>query len=291
MRPRIGIIGAGVMGTTHGKAIHFCFKSGLIDGEFVGIADEDDGAARRVRGGIAARTLVTAERRRADRTRRRSTRSTSARRRSTTSNWRRRSLARGKALFCEKPLAFNGRRRRDHARRGEGCRRHAPGRAGDALLAGDRRDARPDPRAGVGPADDVRDGRRPVLPDPGALRQHVARRRDEGRRGHAAGARDPRHRHPHLVLRPREARVRRHAPLLREGGRRGPEQRDAGVRERRRRQPRLDLAQPAAPRLQPAHERRLRERAVQLGGRRLRRRRSAARRTRPAAARTSRRRK
>ncbi len=41
MRPRIGIIGAGVMGQAHGKAVHFCLKNGLIDGEFVGLAEPD----------------------------------------------------------------------------------------------------------------------------------------------------------------------------------------------------------------------------------------------------------
>ncbi len=41
MRPRIGVIGAGVMGTAHGKAIHYCLKNGLIDGEFVGVAESD----------------------------------------------------------------------------------------------------------------------------------------------------------------------------------------------------------------------------------------------------------
>ncbi len=41
MRPRIGVIGAGVMGTAHGKSVRFCLKDGLIDGEFVGLAEPD----------------------------------------------------------------------------------------------------------------------------------------------------------------------------------------------------------------------------------------------------------
>ena len=157
-------------------------------------------------------------------------------------------LGRGKALFCEKPLAFNG---TDAA-----IMRDAAKAAGVTHQVGLVMRFSPVivvmrdliQRRRVGAADDVRDGGRPVLPDPGALREHVARRRGEGRRGHAAGARDPRRRCADLVLRAGEARARRDAPLLREGGRGGSEQRDPGVRERDRGEPRLDLAQRAAPR-------------------------------------------
>lgn len=41
MRPAIGIIGGGRMGTTHGKAAHFLIKEGLIDGELVGVCEAD----------------------------------------------------------------------------------------------------------------------------------------------------------------------------------------------------------------------------------------------------------
>ena len=41
MRPKIGVIGAGIMGTAHGKSIHFCQKMGLIDCDFVALAETD----------------------------------------------------------------------------------------------------------------------------------------------------------------------------------------------------------------------------------------------------------
>jgi predicted dehydrogenase len=107
MRPRIGVIGAGVMGTTHGKSIHFCLKSGLIDGDLVGIAEEDD-ERRAAFAKASGTTLVTA--------------SAGELIASPEINTvyictptynhvelARQVLGRGKALFCEKPLAFNGR--------------------------------------------------------------------------------------------------------------------------------------------------------------------------------------
>jgi predicted dehydrogenase len=107
MRPRIGIIGAGVMGTTHSKAIHFCLKSGLIDGDFVGVADEDDG--RRTAAAQASRaTLVTAS---ADELIESPEINTIFICTPTFNHVElaQKVLARGKALFCEKPLAFNAR--------------------------------------------------------------------------------------------------------------------------------------------------------------------------------------
>ncbi len=106
MRPRIGIIGAGVMGTTHSKAIHYCLKSGLIDGDFVGVADEDEG--RRTAAAQASRaTLVTAS---ADELIESPEINTIFICTPTFNHVElaQKVLARGKALFCEKPLAFNG---------------------------------------------------------------------------------------------------------------------------------------------------------------------------------------
>jgi predicted dehydrogenase len=105
MRPRIGIIGAGVMGTTHGKAIHFCLKSGLIDGDLVGIAEEDPDRRARFAQASGA-TLVTAS----------AAELIASPDINTvyicTPTFNHVALAkdvlgRGKALFCEKPLAFN----------------------------------------------------------------------------------------------------------------------------------------------------------------------------------------
>jgi predicted dehydrogenase len=105
MRPRIGIIGAGVMGTAHGKSARFCLKNGLIDGEFVGVAEADperrEGYARAAgvpfatddpHALIAHPDINTVY--------------------ICTPTAQHRALvlevcAAGKALFCEKPLAFN----------------------------------------------------------------------------------------------------------------------------------------------------------------------------------------
>jgi UDP-N-acetyl-2-amino-2-deoxyglucuronate dehydrogenase len=107
MRPRIGVIGAGVMGTTHGKAIHFCLKSGLIDGDLVGIAEEDD-ARRAAFAKTSGASLVTAS----------SDELIASPEINTVYictptfnhiDLAQKALGRGKAVFCEKPLAFNGR--------------------------------------------------------------------------------------------------------------------------------------------------------------------------------------
>ena len=106
MRPRIGVIGAGVMGTAHGKSIHFCLKNGLIDCEFIGLAEADGGSPRELRARPpACRSSPT-------------TRTTIIAHPdintvyicTPTVNHRELALAvcaAGKALFCEKPLAFN----------------------------------------------------------------------------------------------------------------------------------------------------------------------------------------
>ena len=107
MRPRIGVIGAGVMGSAHGKTIHFCLKSGLIEGEFVALAETDPD--RRARYAAASGVpFVTAD----------AAELIDSPDVNTvyicTPTFNHvelatRVLARGKALFCEKPLAFNAR--------------------------------------------------------------------------------------------------------------------------------------------------------------------------------------
>jgi len=105
MRPRIGVIGAGVMGTAHGKTIHYCLKSDLIDGEFVGLAESDperrasyakasgvgfvtgDAAELIDYPGVNTVYICTPTFNHVE--------------------LATKVLARGKALFCEKPLAFN----------------------------------------------------------------------------------------------------------------------------------------------------------------------------------------
>jgi predicted dehydrogenase len=105
MRPRIGVIGAGVMGTTHGKTIHFLLKHGIIDGEFVGVAEED--ATRRASYAAAAGVVFAT----ADANELIASPDVNTVFICTpTFNHlalAREVLGRGKALFCEKPLAFN----------------------------------------------------------------------------------------------------------------------------------------------------------------------------------------
>ena len=106
MQPRIGIIGAGVMGATHGKAIHFLLKSGLIEGELVGIAEED-GGRRAAFAQASGASLVTASAEELIASPEINTVYIC------TPTFNHLALAqnvlgRGKALFCEKPLAFNG---------------------------------------------------------------------------------------------------------------------------------------------------------------------------------------
>jgi predicted dehydrogenase len=105
MRPKVGIIGAGVMGTAHGKTTHFCFKSGLIDGEFVGIAEPDPERRARFAAASGAR-LATAD---ADELIASPEINTVYVCTPTFNHVElaQNVLGRGKALFCEKPLAFN----------------------------------------------------------------------------------------------------------------------------------------------------------------------------------------
>lgn len=105
MRPVIGIIGGGRMGTTHGKAAHFLIKQGLIDGELAGIC-EADAERRESFGRASGARIVTANPQEL----------IGAPEINTvyicTPTFNHRALAEqvcaaGKALFCEKPLAFN----------------------------------------------------------------------------------------------------------------------------------------------------------------------------------------
>jgi predicted dehydrogenase len=105
MRPRIGVIGAGVMGTAHGKTIHFCLKSGLIDGEFVALAESDPERRARYAKASGVR-FATAD---ADELIDSPDVNTVYVCTPTFNHVElaTKVLARGKALFCEKPLAFN----------------------------------------------------------------------------------------------------------------------------------------------------------------------------------------
>jgi myo-inositol 2-dehydrogenase / D-chiro-inositol 1-dehydrogenase len=105
MRPRIGIIGGGRMGTTHGKAAHFLIKQGLIDADLVAVAEADN-ARRESFARAAGVVLVTAE---PDELIGSPDVNTVY---ICTPTFNHRVLAEkvcaaGKALFCEKPLAFN----------------------------------------------------------------------------------------------------------------------------------------------------------------------------------------
>lgn len=105
MRPVIGIIGGGRMGQTHGKTAHFLIKEGLIDGALAGICEAD--AQRRDEFARASgASLVTADPGEIIASREINTIYICT----PTFNHRDlalKTLAAGKALFCEKPLAFN----------------------------------------------------------------------------------------------------------------------------------------------------------------------------------------
>lgn len=104
MRPRIGIIGGGRMGSTHSKAAHYLIKRGLIDGEVVALCEADP--ERRASFGAPGLSLVTAD---PDELIGSPDVNTIY---IATPTYNHRELAEkvaaaGKALFCEKPLAFN----------------------------------------------------------------------------------------------------------------------------------------------------------------------------------------
>ena len=105
MRPRIGVIGAGVIGTFHGKAIHHCLKSGLIDGDFVAICDPDP-ERRESYSRVAGLALATADPEELI-----ASPDVNTVYVCTPTAFHKdlalKTLAAGKALFCEKPLAFD----------------------------------------------------------------------------------------------------------------------------------------------------------------------------------------
>jgi predicted dehydrogenase len=105
VRPVIGFIGGGRMATTHSKCAHFLFKRGLIDGEIAGVCETD--AARLAAFAAASRArLATADPNEiiADPA------INTVYICTPTFNHRElaeEALAAGKAVFCEKPLAFH----------------------------------------------------------------------------------------------------------------------------------------------------------------------------------------
>jgi predicted dehydrogenase len=104
MRPAIGIIGAGRMGTTHAKAAHFLIKHGLVDADLVGIAEADD-ARREAFARVSGARIATADAGELIASPDINTIYICT----PTFNHRELALkvaAAGKALFCEKPLAF-----------------------------------------------------------------------------------------------------------------------------------------------------------------------------------------
>ncbi|HXK34749.1 MAG TPA: Gfo/Idh/MocA family oxidoreductase [Dehalococcoidia bacterium] len=105
MRPRIGVIGGGVMGTTHGKAIHYLIKNGIVDAEIVAVADEDGERLDRYQR-VSGAKLATRDARELIASSGVNTVYVCT---PTFSHLElvREVAGRGKALFCEKPLAFN----------------------------------------------------------------------------------------------------------------------------------------------------------------------------------------
>ncbi len=105
MRPRIGVIGAGVIGTFHGKAIHTCIKLGLVDADFVAVCDVDRERAESY-ARVAGAEFVTTDPRELIASPDVNTvyvcTPTASHKELTLE-----ALRAGKAVFCEKPLAFN----------------------------------------------------------------------------------------------------------------------------------------------------------------------------------------
>jgi predicted dehydrogenase len=106
MRPRIGLIGVGNIGTAHRRAIAFCVKRGLVDAEITAVCDADP-ARRESAAAKSGARLATADPAELIGSSDVNTvyicTPTASHRELALAT-----LAAGKALFCEKPLAFNG---------------------------------------------------------------------------------------------------------------------------------------------------------------------------------------
>ena len=267
MRPRIGIIGGGRMGTTHGKAAHFLIKQGLIDGDLVGIAEADD-ERRASFARVSGAALATAD----------ANELIASPEVNTvyicTPTFNHRALAEevcaaGKALFCEKPLAFNA---VDAAAMSAAAR--AAGITHQVGLVMRFSAVMNVTRALVNEPEFGRPMTATLIDDQFfPIQGHYAStwRGDAAQVGAGTLLEHAIHDIDILVsfFGRVSAGVRGHAQLRGDARRRGPERRDAGVRERRSGDARLDLAQHPASRVEQADHRDERERAVQLGRRRL----------------------
>lgn len=105
MKPRIGIIGGGNIGTAHGKAVHFLIKQGIIDAEFVSLAetDKERRASFAAASGVAWVTADPNELIDSPQINTVYVCTPTVSHRALVE----RVCAQKKALFCEKPLAFN----------------------------------------------------------------------------------------------------------------------------------------------------------------------------------------
>ena len=210
----IGLIGCGMIGQGHAYALRLLAE----DGEVRPVAAADLSRRRRASAPSAsARSNASAPTRTRSSTIPTSTRSRSSTPTTTHLDLVRATLAAGKPLLCEKPLATDFATVREMCDARRGGRHHRAGRLPLAVPSGDQRAAcrRREQRARS--PDGLRAARRPVLAD----RRRRARAqlvalgsRARGRR-RAARALDPQRRHPVLAVRTGRARLRAHAQRVR----------------------------------------------------------------------------
>ena len=210
---RIGLVGCGHIGTVHSYAIKQLVDAGLVDAALTATYDTDPGRAARVAAHHDARPAASLAE------------LVDAVDAVWVCTWTAAHLEAvsaaadaGRAVFCEKPLAPTL----------EACERvaaalervphqvglvlrHTPVFTRAAALIGSGRYGRP--LATTLP-------RRPVLPDPGAVRVDLAQGCRRGRGWHAHRALDPRRRHPPLVARRSRHRRGQHRQPLRLRGHR-----------------------------------------------------------------------